>query len=1082
MTSVSGVEPTAGGSHFRAGLAVAGVLTAAHLVLSRVLSGQAAQLESRLAVLVAALGMAGACAFATKTTRPGVRRGWILLAVTGALWTFSNALAARAEILTDKALPIPSLADLPSALAVLCAILGVLSFLGAMLSSAGRMRALLDGLLVASSMVFLGWALLLKDLIAETAGEPQQFLALAYPFGDVVLVSLVLATFPRIGSKRSWVLLAGGLGILTVGHVTLAYFEVAQLAFLGGFEGTAWMIGCLLIGLSALSDDRDLQPATEDPRSGGLLDIIVPLVPVALAGGIGGRRLIEGNFDQFLMVNGAVIAVLLVTRQMLSQLDFLGLNRELEARVAARTSQLSRQERQFRSLVQNSSDVVTIVDSAGTVRYQSGSSTRVLGYGFGQLVGSSFLDIVHPQAREEVGATLKGAPAPPAPPAMVEALVQKADGSWTLTETTVSNLLRDESVGGLLLTTRDISKRKALENQLRHQALHDPLTGLANRILFMERLSHAVDRAGRDPETLAVLLLDLDGFKQVNDSLGHGAGDELLAQVAVRMKDSVRPGDTVARMGGDEFAVLLERSREEAPTVVAQRVLNKLRAPVLIGGKPLVVQGSIGVAAGSTSEHGAEALLRNADLAMYEAKSRGKGTFSSFVPAMHSAMLRRVELEADLRRAVNGGELLLHYQPLVGLPDGRVTGAEALVRWNHPEKGLIPPSEFIPVAEDSDLSLLLGRVVLIEACHQARRVHEMIGDGHRISMAVNISSQQLTSQWLVHEVARAIEDTGVDPTLLILEITEGAVMGELKPILATLEGLKELGVKLAIDDFGTGWSSLSRLHSFPIDKLKVDQSFISGVRSRGDDAPIAAAVVAMARSLHLATVAEGVETVEQLALVNQLGCREIQGYLFSKPVPQAEYERLLQASEDYRLPGTLEILASAGLSPGAAGSAPEVPVHEISLEGTIVEVQRAMKADLVALCEMRWDERALVVTAAAGSEGLQLSSGERFPWDGSPSQKMIETGHDAFVDLAVDFPQDLIAIRGGRGFVAVAVQGEAGELLGTLVAVSRMPEPFSDGAVTTLRTVARLLSPELETAAARRAKNGEATPAAFPAA
>ena len=1079
MSSVFAVEPTAGGYHFRAGLAVAGLVTAAHLVLSRTLTGQAAQLESRLAVLVAALYMAAACWMAARTTRPGVRRGWILLAATGTLWTLSNALAARAEILTGTSLPVPSLADAPSAVAVLFAVLGVLSFLRAMLSSAGRMRALLDGLLVASSMVFVGWALLLKDLVAATSNEPQQFLALAYPFGDVVLVSLVLATFPRIGSKRSWVLLAGGLGILTVGHVTLAYFEVAQLAFLGGFEGTAWMIGCLLIGLSALSGDHDLRPATEDPRSGGPLDIVVPLLPVALAGGVGINRLLDGSFDQVLMLNGALIATLLVARQMLSQLDFLDLNRQLEGRVAARTSELSRQERQFRSLVQNSSDVVTIVDAAGTIRYQSASSTRVLGYGFGQLVGTPILDVVHPQAREEVSSGMKSPPAPPAPPAVVETLVKKADGSWCLTETTISNLLNDDSVGGLLLTTRDISKRKALENQLRHQALHDPLTGLANRILFMERLRHAVERATRDPETLAVLLLDLDGFKQVNDSLGHGAGDDLLSEVAERMKDSVRPGDTVARMGGDEFAVLLERAREEAPTVVAQRVLNRLRAPVLIDGKPLVVLGSIGVAAGSTAERGAEDLLRNADLAMYEAKSRGKGAFVSFVPAMHSAMLRRVELESDLRRAINSGELVLHYQPLVGLPDGRLTGAEALVRWNHPEKGLIPPNEFIPVAEDSDLALSLGRVVLLEACHQGRRAQDLVPEGRSIAMAVNISSQQLTSQWLVHEVSRAIEDTGIDPACLILEITEGAVMGELRPILATLEGLKSLGVKLAIDDFGTGWSSLSRLHSFPIDKLKVDQSFISGVHSRTDDAPIAAAVVAMARSLHLATVAEGVETVEQLALVDQLGCREIQGYLFSRPIPREEFEELLRNSPDLMMPGTAEILEQAQLA-SRDPAAPQVPRQIISLEGTMAELQRVVGADLIALSEIRWDEGALVVAASSGGGGLHLAAGERMDWEGSPCKRMVESGVADVADLAVDFPQHLLAIRGGRGYMSVPVQGDGGVLLGTLSAVSTNTDPFREDTLTTLRTVARMLAPDLEALGAQSASRQE-TPA-YPAA
>ncbi len=599
------VAPRGGGNQFRAGLIVAGLVTAVHLIASGSLSGQSAQLENRLAVLVGALAMAVACFFAGRNTHLGVKRGWYLLSSAGGLWVVSNALAARAELASGEILPVPSLADIPSALAVVAAVLGVLSFLGSMLSSAGRMRALLDGLLIASSMIFVAWAMFLKDVVAGIEGDASPVLALAYPFGDVVLVSLVLVAFPRIGSKGAWLLLAGGLGVLTVGHVTLAYFEVAQVGFLGGFEGSAWMIGCLLIGLAGLSADRDLPPATGDPRSGGALDIVVPLLPVAIAGGIGLNRLIDGSVDLVLAVTGAVIVLLLVVRQMLAQVDFLQLNHSLEQKVHDRTSQLSRQERQFRSLVQNSTDVVSIVDAAGVIRYQSASSARVLGYGFGQLVGTSVLDLVHPDAREQVSGQMARPPAPPAPPAQVETLVKKADGTWCLAETTISNLLNDESVGGLLLTTRDISKRRAMEERLRHQALHDPLTHLANRILFMDRLSHAVDRAARDPETLAVLLLDLDGFKQVNDSLGHGAGDELLIQVAQRMVDAVRPGDTVARMGGDEFAVLLERTREEAPTVVAQRVLNKLRAPVLIGGKPLVVQGSIGVAAGSTAERSA---------------------------------------------------------------------------------------------------------------------------------------------------------------------------------------------------------------------------------------------------------------------------------------------------------------------------------------------------------------------------------------------------------------------------------------------------------------------------------------------
>jgi diguanylate cyclase (GGDEF)-like protein/PAS domain S-box-containing protein len=1070
------VAPSGGGTHFRAGLVAAGLVTAGHLVASRALSGQAAQTESRVAVLVGALAMAVCCGLLTRNTRSGVRRGWMLVGLSGFLWVVSNSLALRAELASGEALPVPSLADIPSALAVVSLVLGVLSFLGSMLSSAGRMRVLLDGLLIASSMVFVAWALFLKTLL-DSMDEAQAapLASLAYPFGDVVLAALVLVTFPRIASRSAWLLLAGGLGVITIGHAAIAYFEIAQLAFLGGFEGTAWMIGCLLIGLSALAPDRDLVPATADPRSGGPLDIVVPLLPVAIAGGIGLNRLMDGSFDRVLAMTGAVIAVLLVVRQMLAQADFLELNRALESRIAERTEALSRQERQFRSMVQNSSDVVTIVSPDGTIRYQSASSTRVLGYGFGQLVGSPILDIVHPEAREQFMSQMASAPSPPAPPVTAEVLVRRADGRWSLAETTISNLQGDESVGGLLLTTRDISKRKALEEQLKHQAMHDPLTGLANRGLFMDRLRHAVDRASRDPENLAVLLLDLDGFKQVNDSLGHGAGDQLLMQVADRINDAVRPGDTVSRMGGDEFAVLLERSREEAPSIVAQRVLNKLRAPILIDGKPLVVQGSIGVAAGSTADNSAEELLRNADLAMYDAKAKGKASFASFVPAMHSAMLRRVEMEADLRRAINQGELLLHYQPLVSLPHGRVTGCEALVRWAHPEKGLISPGEFIPVAEESDLSLSLGRVVLNEACLQARRIIDMVGADSAPTMAVNLSSQQLTSQWLIRDVEEAIGQAGIEPRHVLLEITEGAIMGELKPILATLEGLKELGVQLAIDDFGTGWSSLSRLASFPVDKLKVDQSFISVVKSRNDDAPIAAAVVAMARSLHLSTVAEGVETIEQLALVDQLGCKEIQGFLFSKPLPRAEYENVLAAQPDLLLPGTTEILRRAEL--GGRVDDGYSTMEKGSLPATLEEVRRAVDADLVVLTEMHWAERFLVVRASAAVEGLVVPTGTRLEWEGSPYEQMLGSGVARANDMSAEFRNDPLVERGARCHVGVPVTAEGGVFLGTLSAFSRTPGGLPDHVDETLQTVGRLLAPDLEAAPAGELA-GSASPAA----
>ncbi len=391
----------------------------------------------------------------------------------------------------------------------------------------------------------------------------------------------------------------------------------------------------------------------------------------------------------------------------------------------------------------------------------------------------------------------------------------------------------------------------------------------------------------------------------------------------------------------------------------------------------------------------------------------------------------------------------------MGLPSGRVTGAEALVRWAHPERGLVPPGEFIPVAEESDLVLTLGRVVLNEACRQARRIADLLPPGATHTMAVNVSSQQLTSQWLIREVQEAITDAGIDPSWLLLEITEGAMMGELKPILATLKGLKELGVQLAIDDFGTGWSSLSRLASFPVDKLKVDQSFISTVKSREEDAPIAAAVVAMARSLHLSTVAEGVETLDQLALVDQLGCREIQGFLFSKPIPQADYEAFLTNNPDMILPGTAEILRRAELAPQLSVPGIEAVQQSGSLESSLEEVRHAVGADLVTLCRMHWAEKVLVVQASAGSEDLEARQGHRFELAGSPWEQMIETGSTRVSDMEREFPDYAMTRRGARCHVGVPVTGEGGVLIGTLSAFSRAPDSLGERVGETLHTVAR---------------------------
>jgi len=546
-------------------------------------------------------------------------------------------------------------------------------------------------------------------------------------------------------------------------------------------------------------------------------------------------------------------------------------------------------ETRFRSLVQHSTDLITIIDGGDAIRYMSPAITRVFGYASHSLEGSALRALVHPEDVVSMLGFLSDAAKPGSRAITSHWRMKSASGSWCRVENVAVNLLTDPTVSGLVLTTRDVTHRVALEEQLVHRAFHDELTGLANRALFTNRVEQALLRASRTALRTAVLFLDLDDFKEVNDSMGHAAGDSLLTQSAERLRACLRAGDTAARLGGDEFAVLLEELSDDGSEVtnVSNRIAATFARPFALEEGEAFVTASIGVALSTGAANG-EALLRNADLAMYLAKKRGKARVEQFESHMHEEVVERLDLLADLRYAIERNELQLEYQPIVDMATRQVSGLETLVRWDHPRRGRIPPADFIPIAEQSGLIVPIGRWVLLHACAHARHWSRSLPELHPITVTVNLSARQLGDDNLLDDVANALRVAGLRRDQLVLELTETTLLANSEATVGILTSLKSLGVRLAIDDFGTGYSSLSYLHRFPVDVLKIDKSFVEGVAGGPGASALASAVIALGNSLGLRTVAEGIEEEAQHEVLLKLGCKFGQGFLFSRPLPTAD--------------------------------------------------------------------------------------------------------------------------------------------------------------------------------------------------
>lgn len=570
---------------------------------------------------------------------------------------------------------------------------------------------------------------------------------------------------------------------------------------------------------------------------------------------------------------------------------------------------LFRSEARFRALVQNVSDVVAVIDDWGRFTYVSPAITRLLGYRPEQLLDTPATAVIAADERQSVERILTGALRVAAGSLMDESLELRAiavDGSSRILDVTVTDLRHDPAVQGIVLNARDVTVRKQLESSLRHQADHDSLTGLANRSHF-GRLVETT--AATDSGSACVLFIDLDDFKTVNDSLGHAVGDELLMAVAQRLTSSLPSDSTAARLGGDEFAVLVRPTEDDlGPVGVALRLLHELRAPFDINGWEIVVTASIGIAAVGDQGTTPEVVLRNADMAMYLAKERGKDRVELFEEAMHVTAFERLELKADLARAITSGQLALVYQPVVALETGRITGAEALVRWDHPRRGRLSPDAFISIAEETGLIVQLGQWVLEEACQQLRTWQLSLPGDAALSMSVNLSVRQLEQASIIDSVRAVVDQFALDPSTLTLEITETVVIDHMETDRSRLTALKGLGVQIALDDFGVGYSSLRYVDDLPVDVLKVDRSFVAGIVG-GEATPVLEAIVALSRRLGVHTVAEGIETLDQINVLRRMGCDLGQGYWFSPPVTPEVFTEMLDgnlAGGGFALPGDVD--------------------------------------------------------------------------------------------------------------------------------------------------------------------------------
>jgi diguanylate cyclase (GGDEF)-like protein/PAS domain S-box-containing protein len=818
-------------------------------------------------------------AAAKAATDPAARRTWSLLAAAMVAYSVGNGLHATFWLYGVD--PFPSIGDVFFVAfypLVFAAILTVIR------TASVRVQWLRLGLDTTILMLGFGaffWFLVIAPT-ADSQRDPNLLkygLAQSYIALNCLMLLACGVLLMHSGAspirRRALMLLTLGFASMSIADIVWAMSKVDGSYIPGGVSDVIYLSCYVWLAAAAREQLRGRRAVRRAPSalSVALIDGI-PYIAMMMSFGVlvyVERSTAASPVNMMTVIIFILTSLVMVRQGVLSRDDALLREQRAAGLVEAR----------YASLIKNASDVIMITDVDGRLHFASSAAERTFAINPDDLAGVSLLDRWVDGDGERLAAFLgevaatRGRVVGP-----IELVFETGDRRTTL-ECVGSNLTEDPAIAGLALNFRDVSERKALEEQLRKLAFHDPLTLLANRSLFWNRVEHALTLSQRSQQLVAVMFLDLDNFKNINDSLGHDAGDRLLQAAAQRLVKATRPSDTVARLGGDEFAILLEGIRSDTDIErIAKPITAAFNRPLLVDGRGIESTASIGAACSEPGDD-AEQLLRKADIAMYNAKAAGKARCVLFKPHMQEQLHDRLRLEQDIDRALAQKEFFVEFQPVVDLTSRELLGVEALVRWNHPERGIVMPGSFISIAEESGRIVELGRHVLVDACTQIRKWSDSVDAGNGLRVAVNISGRHLQQGDLVGDVRHALEVSGLEPGNLVIELTESTIMQNTEVNLERFRELKALGVRLAIDDFGMGYSSLSYLHRFPIDILKIDRAFVSRLTEQDGGPELARAVVMLATTLGLETVAEGIENESQVSMLLDLGCVAGQGFLFA---------------------------------------------------------------------------------------------------------------------------------------------------------------------------------------------------------